>query len=135
MIRNSTFKEEKAVHRVNTYIIKCGVELSVQNIVNIYCFLFERFTNTFIYTMIEAKPNNLSEIENKNFDNISIAILEILNSLNSIDIRKVISDYAYTLKLVKVDTVVRFPIKVMRRYDRIIKIIKEVELTEDINIP
>ena len=135
MIRNSTFKEEKAVHRVNTYIIKYGSELSVQNIVNIYCFLFERFSILFTSTMMEAKPSNLNNIENKNFDNISVAILELLNSLNSTDIRRVLLDYAYTIKMVKINTVLRFPLKAMKRYSRIISILKEVELTENIIIP
>ena len=52
MIRNSSFKIEKCIHRVNTYIIKCNLDLTVQNIVDIYCFFFERFTYVFIYTMM-----------------------------------------------------------------------------------
>ena len=135
MIKNSTFKEEKAVHRVNTYIIKCNFDLSVKDIIIIYHHLFERFTNLFIYSMMEAKPNNLSPIENKKFDNTSIALLEMLNSLPEMDIRKVINDYAFTLKMVKTDTVVRFAIKSAVRFTRIISVIKQVEIAENINIP
>ena len=135
MIRNSSFKEEKAIHRVNTYIIKCNFDLSVKDIITIYYYLFERFTNLFTYSMMEAKPSNLSAIENKKFDNISIALLEMLNSLPEMDIRRVINDYAFTLKMVKIDTVVRFAIKSAVRFTRIISVVKQVEIAEDIIIP
>lgn len=135
MIRNSSFKEEKCVHRVNTFIIKSDLDLSLQNIVSIYCYLFDRFTNVFIYTMLEAKPSNLTALENKKFDSISIAMLEILNSMPTNDIHKVITDYAFTLKMVKINTVVRFAIKSAIRYDRIIKVIRQIEITENIIIP
>ena len=135
MIRNSTFKEEKSVHRVNTYIIKCNFDLSVKDIITIYYHLFDRFTNLFTYSMMEAKPSNLSDIENKKFDNISIALLEMLNSLPEVDIKKVINDYAFTLKMVKTNTVVRFAIKSAIRFTRIISVVKQVEIAENINIP
>lgn len=135
MIRNSSFKEEKCIHRVNTFIIKCNIELSIKDIIAIYCSLFDRFTNLFVFTMMESKPNNLISEEDKKFDYISIALLEMLNTMNSIDIRKVINDYAFTLKMVKVNTTVRFAIKSVVRFDRIISIIREVEIAENIIIP
>lgn len=135
MIRNSTFVEEKAIHRVNTYIIKCDLDLSVKDVVNIYYYLFERFGTLFTYAMMESKPSNLSNFENKKFDNISIALLEMLNSLTSVDIRKVLADYAFTLKMVKTNTRVRFAIKSAIRFNRIISILREIELTENITIP
>ncbi len=135
MIRNSSFKEEKCVHRVNTYIIKCDMELSIKDIIAIYCSLFDRFTNLFVFTMMESKPNGLSVEENKKFDYISAALLEMLNTLTTADIRKVINDYAFTLKMVKVNTTVRFAIKSAVRFDRIISVIREVEIAENMIIP
>lgn len=135
MIRNSTFKDEKAVHRVNTYLIKSVQDLSVQQIISIICYLFDRFTVPFIYTMMEAKPSNLTPNQNKKFDNISIAILELLNSLPSTDIKKVLMDYAYTLTLVKNNTVVRFSIKSAISYSRIINVINDIESSTDLIIP
>ena len=79
MIRNSSFKEEKCIHRVNTFIIKCGIDMSVQNIINIICFLFPRFTPVFVYTMLESKPSGLTQEQSNRFDAISLAILDILD--------------------------------------------------------
>lgn len=131
MIRNSTFNEEKAVHRVNTFLIKCNQELSVQQIISIYCYLFERFTHPFVYTMMEAKPIGLTPEQNIKFDNISKAILEILNSLTSDDIRKVLQDYAYTLNMVKSNITVRFSLKSAVLFTRIQQVIKSIELDND----
>ena len=135
MIRNSSFKEEKNIHRVNTYIVKCNFDLSVKDIINIYYHLFERFTSVFTFTMMESKPIELSAFENKKFDNISIAILEMLNSLPESDIRKVINDYAFTIKMVKADTIVRFSIKSAARFTRVISIVKQTEIAENMVIP
>lgn len=135
MIRNSTFNIEKAVHRVNTFLVKCNNDLSVSNIISIYCHLFERFTDVFIYTMMESKPNGMSPLMKKKYDNISIAILEMMNSLTSADIRKVLYDYGYILSMVKVNTKIRFALRTAERYNRIISVIKSIEIQDNIKIP
>lgn len=135
MIRNSTFNIEKAVHRVNTFLVKCNNDLSVSNIVSIYCHLFERFTDVFIYTMMESKPNSMTPLMKKKYDNISIAILEMMNSLTSADIRKVLYDYGYILSMVKVNTKIRFALRTAERYNRIISVIKSIEIQDNIKIP
>ena len=135
MIRNSTFNIEKAVHRVNTFLVKCNNDLSVSNIVSIYCHLFERFTDVFIYTMMESKPNSMTPLMKKKYDNISIAILEMMNSLTSTDIRKVLYDYGYILSMVKVNTKIRFALRTAERYNRIISVIKSIEIQDNIKIP
>lgn len=137
MIRNSSFKIEKCIHRVNTYIIKCNIDLSVQNIIDIYCFLFERFTDVFIYTMMEPKYNYILNDYHKNlkFDNASIALLEILNSLTTNDIRKVISDYGFILNMVKLNYPARFSLKTATRYKRIVDVVKEIEYSTNTIIP
>ena len=135
MIRNSTFNIEKAVHRVNTFLVKCNNDLSISNIISIYCHLFERFTDVFIYTMMESKPNGMSPLMKKKYDNISIAILEMMNSLTSADIRKVLYDYGYILSMVKVNTKIRFALRTAERYNRIISVIKSIEIQDNIKIP
>lgn len=135
MIRNSTFKEDKAVRRVNKYIIKCNLDLSVKNIIDIYYHLFERFTPVFIYSMMETRPISLNEFEARKFDNISVALLEMLNSLPESHIRKVINDYCFTIKTNRDVTMVRFSIKSAIRFTRIISIVRQVEIAEDIIIP
>lgn len=135
MIRNSTFNIEKAVHRVNTFLVKCNNDLSITAITSIYCHLFERFTDVFIYTMMESEPMGLSSLMKKKFDNISIAILEMMNSLSSHDIRKVLYDYGYILSMVKVNTKIRFALRTAQRYNRIISVIKSIEIQDNLYIP
>ncbi len=143
MIRNSSFKIEKCIHRVNTFIIKSNLNISVQNIIDIYCFLFPRFTDVFIYTMLEHKSDYIFSDYNKNmkFDNISIAILDILDSLTTQDITKVISDYAFVLNMIKPSYPVRFSFSSIssgtlgEKYARIISVINTVRCSSNINIP
>ena len=131
MIRNSSFKEEKCIHRVNTYIVKTAKDLTLQNIVNIYCFLFDRFSNLFIYTMLESKPVYMTEIEEKRFDLISVAMLELLNSMSSNDMLRVLRDYEFTLNMVKQNITVRFALKTAVNFDRIISTIAN----NNLNVP
>lgn len=135
MIRNSTFNIEKAVHRVNTFLVKCNNDLSITAITSIYCHLFERFTDVFIYTMMESEPIGLSPLMKKKFDNISIAILEMMNSLSSYDIRKVLYDYGYILSMVKVNTKIRFALRTAQRYNRITSVVKSIEIQDNLYIP
>lgn len=135
MIRNSSFKEEKNVHRVNTFIIKCSIELSVQDIINIYGFLFNRFGPVFIYSMLEGKPNNLTADQSNRFDAISVALLAIVDSLTSQDIHKILLDYGYTLKLLKKDTILRFSLHTALGYPRILKILEDINISDNIYIP
>lgn len=127
MIANSSFKEEKNIHRINTFLVKYG-ELSVQDIIDIYCILFERFTYPFIFSMLESKPSGLSKSQLICFDNISLALLSILDSMTSEDIKRVLYDYAFTLKLIRNDFSVRFSLKSAKAYTRIQEVIKEIEL-------
>lgn len=123
MVRNSSFKEQICVRRVNAYIMRYPEELNLQNIVNIYCYLFHRISNLFIYTMMESKPAYLTKFQSDRFDLISVAMLELLNSLTTADITKVLQDYAVSIKMIRVDTTVRFAIKTAKAYERIQKAI------------
>ena len=134
MIRNSTFKEEKAVHRVNTFIIRSNLNIDVKQVVSIYCCLFERFTNVFIYTMLEPKLNELTTEQYVRFDTMSMAIIEMLDSLPSHDIEKVLMDYAFTIQMAKVSRV-RFSIKTIQSKPRIITALKIVEAETGLVIP
>lgn len=134
MIRNSTFNVEKAVHRVNTFLLRCNCELNISAIASIYSYLFEKFTDVFLYTMLES-GEHLDYVYKKRFDNISITILEMLNSLPTKDITKILYDYAFILNRVKIDTKVRFAIRTAERYGRIIKIIESIQIQDNLFIP
>lgn len=134
MIANSSFRVEKNVHRTNTFLMRCNLELTLQEIIDIYCILFERVGYLFIHSMLEAKPANLSNEQLKRFDLISIALLMIVDSMPMDDIRKVLLNYAYTLKLLNADCNVRFSLKTAYNFPRILKAIEEVEIDNFENI-
>lgn len=135
MIRHSSFKEKKNVHRVNTFIIKCGIDLSVQNIIDIFCFLYERFTPLFLYSMLEVKPSGLTQDQSNRFDAISMALLIMLDSLTSVDMKKLLCDYAFTLNMIRGNTSVRFSLRSAKAYTRVLNIIKDIEIIEGLYIP
>ena len=134
MIRNSSFKEEKCIHRVNTYIIKCGMNLSTQSIINIYCFLFDRFSTLFNYTMLESAPSELSLTSNElnNYNSISLAIIAILDSMTSNDILTVVRNYAYMITNVSVNVVPRFRLDTIQN-PRIKEAVTQVKVEENLS--
>ena len=134
MIRNSSFKVEKCIHRVNTYIIKCGMNLSTQSIINIYCFLFDRFSTLFNYTMLESAPSELSLTPNElnNYNSISLAIIAILDSMTSNDILTVVRNYAYMITNVSVNVVPRFRLDTIKN-PRIKEAVTQVKVEENLS--
>ena len=134
MIRNSSFKEEKCIHRVNTYIIKCGMNLSTQSIINIYCFLFDRFSTLFNYTMLESAPPELSltHSEMDNYNGISLAIIAILDSMTSNDILTVVRNYAYMINNVSVNVIPRFRLDTIQN-QRIKEVVTQVKVEENLS--
>jgi hypothetical protein len=127
MINKSSFQIEKRVHRINTFLVKCNIDLSAQDIIDIMCMLYDRFTQPIIYTMLESKPMNLSNDQSLKFDLISSAIITILDNLSSDNLKKVLYDYAFTLRLVKQGLPVRFSMKSIPN-PRFQSIISEIEL-------
>ena len=127
MLRNSSFEEAKVVPRVNNFIVQIPYELTMKNLADIYCNLFPRVTTLFVQTMLQVKNPEYSIFESKRFDEISIIMLEIVNSMPSSEIKKVLESYAYSLNKLTGNITVRFSIKNVTRYDRIIRVLKEVE--------
>lgn len=133
MIRNSSFKVDKNIHRVNEFLLRWNGELSVQNIIDTYCILFERFTDVFVYTMLESKESiNLNEEQNRKFNNISIALITILDSLNTVDMSKVIYDYHFTFNSIKAScstnriTYARFKLSTIKDKPRVLDVLRSV---------
>jgi hypothetical protein len=128
MLRNSSFDEAKVISRVNNFIIKLPYELTMKNLADIYCNLFSRVTTLFVQSMLETKNPSYTIFESKRFDEISIVLLEIINSMPSLEIKKVLESYAYTLNKINGKVTVRFALKSVTRYDRILRVLKEVEI-------
>lgn len=128
MISDSSFKQEKNIHRINVFLVKCNISLSIQDLVNILCTLFNHFTYPFIYSMLELKPDNLTNEQNKRFDDISLALIAMLDSMTSDDMYKVLYAYGYTLRIYNIESeYVRFKLKELKGYNRIQTIINKVE--------
>ena len=66
---------------------------------------------------------------------IKESILIILDSLVSNDIKKILYDYGYNLNMVRTGTPVRFSMHTLdSRFDRITKLLNEVEICEGMKI-
>jgi len=128
MISRSSFKVEKNVHRVNSFLLRCDVNLSVQNIIDIYCKLYANgITFPFIYSMLESK-DKIKEERYIIFDRISLAWLEILDSLTFTELCCIIAQYGAFLKYsIKPNTNIRFSLKTVSN----IRILKAVEAIEN----
>ena len=133
MLKNSSFIDEKCVKRVNRYIVKSDLDLNAQSIVNIY-YLFNKFGILFSYSMLETKPSNLTEFENRKFDNISIALISMLDSLTSNNILKVLQDYVYIQCLYQYkNTIPRFRLDTIKGYPRITEMVNYIKISEDLD--
>ena len=127
MISRSTFRVEKKIKRINNFLVKCNADLSAQDILDIMFILYDRFTDPIIYTMLESKPDNLTPEQSVRFDTISSVIITILDSMTSANIKKVLYDYAFMLRLkLNGDVKVRFSMKTIPN-PRIQSIIQEIE--------
>ena len=127
MISRSTFRVEKKIKRINNFLVKCTADLSAQDILDIMFILYDRFTDPIIYTMLESKPDNLTPEQSVRFDTISSVIITILDSMTSANIKKVLYDYAFMLRLkLNGDVKVRFSMKTIPN-PRIQSIIQEIE--------
>lgn len=131
LIGNSSFKEEKSIKRVCNYLTKGinldEIELTLQFVVDIILiFVNVHFTNIFISIMTD---NTIVENENerKIYNLISDAIINILESMTSEDIFKVLYDYYNYLKLVNTPNR-RFRMKDVQCSARIKSIIGQIEI-------
>lgn len=137
MISRSSFKVEKNVHRVNSFLLRCNVNLSIQNIIDIYCKLYSNgITFPFIYSMLESK-DKIKEEQYIIFDRISLAWLEILDSLTFTELCCIIAQYGAFLKYsIKPNTNIRFSLKTVSNI-RILKAVESIENDKEdrYNIP
>jgi hypothetical protein len=135
MIMKSSFKEDKIIHRINNYIVRSNMEISVQNIIDILCYSNIKFTIIFTNTMLETKPLNINEFQAQKFDYISLALLSILESLPMDDIKKVIYDYYFILSVATANKSVRFSLNTANGFQRVIKVLKNMKVEDNIVVP
>ena len=134
MIANSSFDAQKNVQSINSFIMKCDIEMNTSKIVDIFCVLHSRFGMPFLYTMLQTKPAGLSEEELKRFDSISVALLTILHSMQDRDIHDILVNYGTELYL-KPHPEVMFSIKSCTGFPILVSRAWSIEKYEGIVIP
>lgn len=129
MLRKSSFKEDKNIIRVNRFLIKSGLELNEQNMIDIYSKLFESVSTLFITTMFSIAQPDYTKLELLRYEEMSKAMIDILDSMPSTEIRIVLSNYASFYSL-NGEPPIRFSMKnIHDSYGRIKQVI--LGLTED----
>lgn len=129
MSRFSSFDQDKCVHRLNDFIIRLGYEFTIRDIVYIYSrFYNEGFSSLFNYTMICDDTVQYKEPgDKKNYDNISLAIINILNSMTSDEIYKVLKQYGNYVALMNKGTSVRFSLRSLSTdYSRVTDVVEKL---------
>ena len=141
MVANSTFRIDKKVHRINTFIIKCGVILTIQNVVDIYLTIFDRFNDLFINSMLESmsylsEEDQQNETIRTNFMIASAALYAILDSMVSRDVEQILLNYIYALQILPKDVQVRFSFQhISGMSDRMKEIKDNVEYQTGMKLP
>jgi len=131
----SSFDKKTSVERLNSVICKSGMDFSESDIIYIFStFYSDRFSVLFNVLMTTKQDQFEERIQKKIYDMISLAIIDILNSMTSDDIYKVLYNYASYLELGGT-TDVRFSLHSLSDdYDRINHIIDELS-EKGISIP
>lgn len=135
MLRFSSFDESKNVKRVNKYIIRSGLNhLREQGIIDVYSRLFERFSILFTETMLTLPEPDYTPEERFRYDEMSKAMIDILDNMPSEEIWKVLENYASTYEL-KGQPPMRFSMKDLHTsYFRVTNVIRTM-LENGIIIP
>lgn len=107
----SSTNKEITIKRLNMLIVKMGYNFSVKDIVYIYKqFYLDGFSELFDYTMTTVL-DNLTPDEQRNDDNISFAIINILDSMPSSEIFEVLKRYGNFIQLMRKGSNVRFSLR------------------------
>lgn len=130
--RFSSFDKRKCVERLNSFIINLGYDFSVNDIIKIYSiFYLDSFTEVFINTMFDTNQESI----NNQYDNISLALLYILEDMNSGEISKVLRAYSSNIMLLNLDKKLRFSMKnIAEEFIKIKNVISDLEF-RGYNIP
>ena len=79
---------------MHRFLVMSDFVYTQQNMIDILCALTHRFSEMFVTLMMIPKPTGLTDEQSKRFDQISVAIIQMLDSLTQRDINRVVMDYA-----------------------------------------
>lgn len=138
--RFSSFDKRKCINRLNEFIMNIGYEFSIKNIIYIYQVFYDsNFSELFNATMLEVDNYNPeNENSKKMYDNISYAIINILNSMVGEEMRITLKSYASYLMLINLNdnSSIRFSLKNLDPvFKRVSENVEYVSYTYSLNIP
>ena len=138
--RFSSFDKRKCINRLNEFIMNIGYEFSIKNIIYIYQVFYDNnFSELFNATMLEVDNYNPeNENSKKMYDNISYAIINILNSMAGEEMRITLKSYASYLMLINLNdnSSIRFSLKNLDPvFKRVSENVEYVSYTYSLNIP
>lgn len=138
--RFSSFDKRKCINRLNEFIMNIGYEFSIKNIIYIYQVFYDsNFSELFNATMLEVDNYNPeNENSKKMYDNISYAIINILNSMAGEEMRITLKSYASYLMLINLNdnSSIRFSLKNLDPvFKRVSDNVEYVSYTYSLNIP
>lgn len=140
LVYRSSFKQEECIKRVNDSIVGIGREFSVEDIIYIYSKMYDdNFGSLFIHTMTNCMITNdmkSNSIIMSNYNNISKAIVDILESMTTRDIEKVLRRYSTYISLTN-SQIIRFSLTDLpsRMYSRIVSMCFHLIKDEEFFIP
>lgn len=127
--RYSSFEEITCAYRLNAFLTRIGYKFSVENIVYIYSRLFRNGFSTFFTSTMTKPMSDLNENETYNYNNISTAVLQILESMPSTSIRQVLMQYSSYISLMVKGSSLRFSMRDISKtaYPRIANEMNQLE--------
>jgi hypothetical protein len=134
MLRKSSFREDKNVKRVNRFLIMSGLELLEQNMIDIYCKMFDSISILFTTTMFSLPEPNYTKLELIRYEEMSKAMIDMIDSMPSVEIKAVLSNYASSYSI-NGEPPIRFSMRnIHQSYVRINRVISEL-LDDGIIVP
>lgn len=136
--RFSSFDKRECVKRLVEFIQNLGYDFTVKDIVYIFVLFYgESFSDLFNTIMTHTIDYyQLNPNQKKMYDNTSLAIVSIVNSMSDIEMRNLLQSYGSYLMLIDYGGKVRFSIRNLSSdYNRINSMVEFVENRFEIHIP
>ena len=133
----NAFDKKECIKRLNEFIICLGFDFTIKDIIYIYSIYYtDSFSDLFITTMTDTDRKLMNDAEHKMYDNISLALLYILNSMESQEIYKVLRRYGEYLMLMNIETSLRFSLNGLAEdFSRISYIVNIIKTNDSLNLP